>query len=75
MLSPLKIISLKGSTVYGYLNEKRMIKARDMLIAGNVSVQQVAEAVGFKHSGYFCRLFKEKFTETPLEFMRKHGDS
>lgn len=57
-------------TVYEYLNEKRMQQASDLLLDGHLSVQEVASRVGFKHAGYFSRLFKEKYKKSPLIYKR-----
>ena len=62
-----------GNTVYGYLKEKRMHHACQLLMQGELSVQQVAETVGFKHSGHFSKLFNEQHGMTPVSFKRKHN--
>ena len=60
------------NTVYGYLKEKRMQRASELLINGDMSVQEVAQSVGFKHVGYFSRLFRETYDASPLAFKRSH---
>lgn len=60
------------NTVFGYLKEKRLQAACDLLVNGDLSVQQVSAQVGLKHSGHFSRLFAETFGMTPLEYKRKH---
>ena len=60
------------NTVYGYLKEKRLQVASDLLIDGELSVQQVCVYVGLKHSGHFSKLFTERFGVTPINYKRKH---
>ncbi len=58
--------------MYGYLNEKRMQRASELLIKGELSIQEVALSVGFKHVGYFSRLFRKTYHNTPLAYKRNH---
>ncbi len=60
-----------GNTIYGYLNEKRIEKASELLLNGELSIRDVASNVGFKHVGYFSKLFREKHGVTPLKY--KHS--
>lgn len=59
-------------TVFDYLNQKRMEKAKSLLIKSDYSVKQVANAVGFKHPGHFAAKFKTKFNMVPNQFIKKH---
>lgn len=60
-------------TVFGYLKEKRMQAAAELLIHGELSIQQVSETVGFKHSGHFSKLFGETYGVAPLEYKRRYN--
>ncbi|NDJ19836.1 helix-turn-helix transcriptional regulator [Myxacorys almedinensis] len=57
-----------GTTVFGYLREYRLEQARLLLIEGELSVQQVARAIGYTHSGYFATAFKHKFGISPKTY-------
>ncbi len=59
-----------NNTVFGYLKEKRLQRASELLIQGDLTVQQVATMVGFKHTGHFAKSFTESFGKTPAEFKR-----
>lgn len=61
------------NTVFGYLKEKRLQSASELLVKGELSVQQVAETVGFKHSGHFSGLFSEVYGMTPVSYKRKYN--
>ncbi|MBB6735416.1 response regulator transcription factor [Cohnella zeiphila] len=56
-----------------YMVERRMQRARLLLLAGNDPVADVAEAVGYADLRYFGSLFKQAFGMTPGEYRRLHG--
>ncbi|MCG7497365.1 AraC family transcriptional regulator [Vibrio sp. Of7-15] len=60
-----------GETVYGFLSNKRMAKAGELLAVGDLSVQEVANIVGFKHVGHFSKKFKEQYMCSPKHYRRK----
>ncbi|MEZ9233786.1 helix-turn-helix domain-containing protein [Vibrio amylolyticus] len=60
-----------GDTVYGFLSNKRMTKAGELLAVGDLSVQEVANIVGFKHVGHFSKKFKEQYMCSPKHYRRK----
>ena len=49
------------------INEK-INRAKKMLLMGNMTVQEIARALGFEDSGYFCKLFKEKTGVSPGKY-------
>lgn len=55
-----------------YLYELRMHAATSYLRTTQMSVQDIAEAVGFPGIHYFSRMFKKKFGHSPTEWKRKH---
>lgn len=57
-----------GTTVFGYLREHRLEQARLLLIEGELSVQQVARAIGYAHPGYFATAFKRRFGVSPKAY-------
>ncbi len=60
-----------NNTVYGYLNNKRMIKASELLLNGDLTVQEVAFNVGYKHVGHFSKKFKQHYLCSPKYYRRK----
>ncbi|MEM7064839.1 MAG: AraC family transcriptional regulator [Cyanobacteria bacterium P01_B01_bin.77] len=54
-----------NTTVFGYLHGYRMEEARRLLGLGELSVTQVAQTVGYSHSGKFAAAFKKKFGINP----------
>lgn len=55
---------LFGSTVFTYRHTMRMEKAKDMLRSG-FQVNQVSDAIGYKHPHHFSTAFKEYFKVLP----------
>lgn len=42
-----------------YLKEYRIIKAKELLLKGNLKIYEIAYHVGYSDPKYFCRIFKE----------------
>jgi|SRR6476661_5614080 len=59
-----------GTTVFGYLAEKRLTTARALLEASTLPVQEVGEAVGFANPAHFATVFKKKFGMAPSQLRR-----
>jgi AraC-like DNA-binding protein len=54
-----------GNTVFGYLLDMRMVKARAMLLSGRHKVSEVASEIGYKNAHHFSVAFKKKFGYLP----------
>lgn len=59
-----------GATINQYLTDRRLEQAGVLLRGGEMSVAEVATAVGYNSPGYFTRRFKEKYGISPRHFMR-----
>jgi len=59
---------LFGATVFGYLRDYRLERARLLLVEDRLSVQQVAHTVGYAQSSYFAKAFKRKFGTSPKTY-------
>jgi AraC family transcriptional regulator, transcriptional activator of the genes for pyochelin and ferripyochelin receptors len=59
-----------GTTVFGYLREYRLEQAQLLLSDEQLSIQQVARAIGYTHAGYFAAAFKHKFGVSPKAYQR-----
>ncbi|MCD8742517.1 helix-turn-helix transcriptional regulator [Mucilaginibacter roseus] len=62
--------TLIGQNAQQYIHEKLIERAKEKLSTTNLSVSEVAYALGFEHSQSFSRLFKTKTNLSPLEFRR-----
>ncbi len=57
-----------GQTPLQYLQEVRINTARDLLKTSNLSINEIAERVGYQDAGYFTMLFKKQLAITPKEY-------
>lgn len=62
--------SLTGQSTQQHIHDKLIIEAKQMLSTTDLSVGEVAYALGFEHSQSFSNLFKTKTKISPLEFRR-----
>lgn len=53
-----------------YLNRHRLHCARSLLLSTESTVTEIAAAVGFESVGYFDRVFKKTFQQSPRELRR-----
>jgi AraC-like DNA-binding protein len=60
--------SLTGQNTQQIIHEKLIEKAKEKLSTTNLSVSEVAYALGFEHSQSFSKLFKSKVEMSPIEF-------
>ena len=51
-----------------YLQQQRLNTARDLLRTSNLSIAEVASAVGYGDSDYFCRRFRDAMKQTPSAY-------
>lgn len=61
-----------GSTFGDIVKRVRMKKARTMLKSSTMTVESIAESVGYQNVEHFNRLFKKAYSMTPVQF-RNHG--
>lgn len=63
--------ALFGTSVYGYLREQRMEKAKEFLHSGTMNVDETALALGFHDTAHFIRQFKQNFGTTPGTYLKQ----
>lgn len=54
-----------------YVTQMRLQKACRLLLQGDLTMSEVAEACGFDNSNYFARVFKQHFAMSPTDFQKK----
>ncbi|MEM1256422.1 MAG: AraC family transcriptional regulator [Cyanobacteria bacterium P01_H01_bin.21] len=57
-----------GTTPYGYLRDCRLGQARRLLMVSDLSVVEVAAAVGYKNRSHFALAFRQTFGINPKSF-------
>jgi transcriptional regulator GlxA family with amidase domain len=61
-----------GKALGRALTEKRLQKAAQLLANTNLSVKEIASAVGYEHTSSFTRAFEKRFEHAPRRYrMRK----
>ena len=58
-----------STTVFGYLKQKRMERARELFTRNHKTVLEVANAVGYSNPSHFARAFREAHGVNPKEFV------
>lgn len=61
-----------GTTVFGFLREKRLEKALRLLLQGDLNVNETSLAVGYSNPSYFSEAFREKFGVNPGSLNRRN---
>jgi len=61
---------LTGQSTQQHIHDKLIEKAKEKLSTTDLSVSEIAYALGFEHSQSFSKLFKSKTSQSPLEFRR-----
>lgn len=54
-----------NTTVFGYLQEARLARAKAMLVEGEQNISEIAYTLGYAHPQHFQRAFKKRFGITP----------
>lgn len=57
-----------GQSTQQHIHEKLIAKAKEKLSTTNLSVSEIAYALGFEHAQSFSTLFKKKTNVSPVEF-------
>ena len=55
-----------GKTLMNYINEQKMIAAKEFVINSDMPLVEIAQILGFDNYNYFSRLFKKHFDRTPV---------
>lgn len=64
--------SSTGYTINEYLKRVRLGQAQSMLVYSDMSVTDIAYAVGYGSHSYFTQLFRKQFGVSPVEFKKYH---
>ena len=64
--------NVTGATMTEYRNEKRIFKAKKMLSESEISVGEIATALGFSNASYFSELFSKSENVSPTEYRKLH---
>ena len=59
-----------GCTVNEYIHLKRVEKAEELLISGDLSIEEISEKLGFSTQQYFSKIFKKIKGVSPSQFRK-----
>lgn len=63
-------------TVFAFIREERLRKSQQLLIESHLSIQDIADLVGFRSAANFATAFRERTGMTPSAFRsQKQGES
>ncbi len=62
-----------GCAIYEYVLQLRMNNAREYLMDPGMSIQEIAEKIGYSSANYFGKAFKRRYGQTPSEFRDHPG--
>jgi AraC-like DNA-binding protein len=68
-----KVKALLGCSITDYILNRRLKKAKYLLINESHSIAEITYMVGFSSPNYFSTVFKAKYDCTPTEFKRKQN--
>lgn len=57
-----------GFTVFSYLLDVRMKKAKELLKNSSLSIKEISSQIGFSDQNYFSNVFKRQIGLSPVEF-------
>jgi len=63
--------SAYGVTPYEYLNQRRILTAKQLLQNSTLSIEEIATQTGFMDHNYFSKYFKKKVGVSPSRFRRE----
>ena len=59
-----------GNTLYGFVLDYKMNKAKSLLDTGKMQVREVAHELGYNNPSHFITAFKKKFDITPKKYLQ-----
>jgi len=62
-----------GMSPLEYVHALRLEEAKQMLESGDLSIEAIANKVGYEDAGFFSRLFRRKVNLTPAQYRRRFG--
>ena len=64
-----------GTSLVSYITEVRLSRAVRLLQESDLTVAEIAQAVGFTDQSYFARRFRQRFDRNPQQFRRAAADA
>ncbi|MVN91998.1 hybrid sensor histidine kinase/response regulator transcription factor [Mucilaginibacter aquatilis] len=65
-----KLKSLTGLAPVEFVKEMRLKRAKQLIDSGEFNMSEISYQIGFNSSGYFSTCFKEKYGQTPSQYLK-----
>lgn len=62
-----------GKTLIEYVQDKKLQKAKRLLLRSEKTVNEISDGLGFESCAYFCRFFKRKTGMTPKDYRKNNN--
>ncbi|MCF0176111.1 MAG: helix-turn-helix transcriptional regulator [Bacteroidales bacterium] len=69
-----KVKSLSGLGINEYIQNRRLMLARKLLVETDLSMAEIATEIGVSSSKYFSEIFKKMYDTSPREFRKRIMD-
>ncbi len=66
-----KLRSITNQTVHEFIHSIRLKRAVQLLEDGQMTITEIAYAVGYNDLSYFARCFRKQYSKSPSEFISK----
>lgn len=60
-----------NTTIFSYIKEQKMLKAKQLLLDSNTTINEVADFIGYKNPQHFTTAFKRHFGYVPSKLFAK----
>ena len=70
-----KLKSILGIAPVELIKEIRLNKAEHLIKTTDMSVSEIAYAVGFRDAGYFSKCFRSKYNQSPRDFISQYKNN
>jgi AraC family transcriptional regulator len=61
-----------GETPHAFVVGRRLHRAAELMLTSDDSLSQVASACGFADQAHLCKIFKQRYGESPAVWRRQH---
>ena len=68
-----RFVQATGMSPLDYVHHMRLEEAKQMLEAGDASIESIAAEVGYRDVSFFTRLFRRKVLMSPSQYRRRFG--
>ena len=63
-----------GQTIHGVIHEEKLDRARNLLAATSISINEISQICGYPSLQYFYSVFRKGYEMTPKEYRSIHGE-